>query len=64
MKKIFSILIICMLIQSCSKKLNLAPLDTISDATFWKTSADYTLATNDLYNSLEGFGFGYKNGFV
>jgi hypothetical protein len=57
MKKIFSILIICMLIQSCSKKLNLAPLDTISDATFWKTSADYTLATNDLYNSLEGFGF-------
>lgn len=57
MKKIFSILIIGVVIQSCSKKLNLAPLDTISDATFWKIPSDYTLATNDLYNSLEGFGF-------
>lgn len=57
MKKILPVLMIGMLLQSCSKKLGLAPLDTISDATFWKTPADYTLATNDLYNSLEGFGF-------
>jgi starch-binding outer membrane protein, SusD/RagB family len=57
MKKIVPILIIAIIFQSCSKKLNLAPLDTISDATFWKTPSDYTLATNALYNSLEGFGF-------
>lgn len=57
MKRLFIIFIIGSLFQNCSKKLDLAPLDTISDATFWKTADDYKLATNDLYNSLEGLGF-------
>ena len=37
--------------------LNLLPEDSISDATFWKTSADFKKATNNLYFSLEGFNY-------
>lgn len=56
MKKayIFISLIACIADLSCSKNLNLSPQDQISDATFWKTSADYELAANSFYSSLEG----------
>lgn len=57
MKKIFiSMITLGLLIGSC-KKLDLAPKDTISDATFWKTADDYKLAATNLYFSLEGFNF-------
>ena len=45
------------LLAGCTKDLDLIPKDTISDATFWKTAADYQLAANNLYMSLEIFSF-------
>lgn len=48
---IFSILVL----TGCNKGLDLVPKDAISDATFWKTTADFKLAANNLYFSLEGF---------
>ncbi|MBN8860816.1 MAG: RagB/SusD family nutrient uptake outer membrane protein [Sphingobacteriales bacterium] len=48
---IFSLLVL----TGCNKGLDLVPKDAISDATFWKTSADFKLAANNLYFSLEGF---------
>lgn len=53
MKRILALLyVIILLLTGCSKKLDLYPLDTISDATFWKTASEFKLAANDLYNSL------------
>jgi len=43
------------LLAGCKKGLDLIPKDAISDATFWKTPADFRLAANNLYFSLEGF---------
>ncbi|MBL4675896.1 MAG: RagB/SusD family nutrient uptake outer membrane protein, partial [Mucilaginibacter sp.] len=40
----------------CKKDLNLVSQDTITDATFWKTGADFKLAANNLYNGLDRFG--------
>jgi hypothetical protein len=48
---IFSLLVL----TGCNKGLDLVPKDAISDATFWKTTADFKLAANNLYSSLEGF---------
>ncbi|MDR2121314.1 MAG: RagB/SusD family nutrient uptake outer membrane protein [Tannerella sp.] len=47
----------CLLFAGCSKDLDLIPKDTISDKSFWKSAADYKLAANNLYLSLEGFAF-------
>lgn len=57
MNNIFSIIavIAILLFTGCQKGLDLIPKDSISDATFWKTSADFKLAANNLYFSLEGF---------
>ncbi len=44
-----------LLLLGCSKGLDLIPKDSISDATFWKTSSDFQLAANNLYHSLETF---------
>lgn len=44
-----------LLTTGCNKGLDLIPKDAISDGTFWKTSADFKLAANNLYSSLEGF---------
>lgn len=44
-----------LLIAGCTKGLDLIPKDAISDATFWKTAADFKLAANNLYHSLETF---------
>lgn len=52
---IISIVFLVLLITGCSKGLNLIPEDTISDATFWKSTADFELAANNLYLSLPGF---------
>lgn len=44
-----------LLFSGCTKGLDLIPKDAISDGTFWKSSADFKLAANNLYFSLEGF---------
>lgn len=41
----------------CTKQLDLKPKDTLSDVIFYKTAADFKLAANSLYNSLEGLNF-------
>ncbi|PWJ55545.1 putative outer membrane starch-binding protein [Dyadobacter jejuensis] len=48
---VVSLLIIC----GCTKNLDLAPQDTISDATFWRTADEFKLAANNLYLSLPVF---------
>lgn len=50
-----TLIISTLLLSGCNKGLDLIPKDAISDATFWKTSADFKLAANNLYFSLEGF---------
>lgn len=45
------------LLSGCKKELNLVAEDEVTDATFWKTSHDFELAANDLYNGLDRFGF-------
>ncbi|HTJ11801.1 MAG TPA: RagB/SusD family nutrient uptake outer membrane protein [Dinghuibacter sp.] len=44
-------------LASCKRDLNLVSEDTISDATFWQTPAEFELAANTLYNGLDRFGF-------
>ncbi|MGF7079293.1 RagB/SusD family nutrient uptake outer membrane protein [Mucilaginibacter sp. UYCu711] len=42
--------------SGCKKDLNLVSEQDITDATFWKTGADFKLAANRLYLGLDGFG--------
>jgi hypothetical protein len=57
MKKIiniYSILCLALLLAAgCEKDLNLSPKDKLSDASFWKTPADFRLAANDFYYGLK-----------
>lgn len=56
MKRIYLyICLVAVLLTGCTKSLDLHPLDTISDATFWKSAADFKLAANNLYNSLSQY---------
>ncbi len=58
MKNIFiKSVAIAMLVAGCSKDLDLSPKDTMSDASFWKTAADFKMGANTLYYSLDGFWF-------
>jgi starch-binding outer membrane protein, SusD/RagB family len=43
------------LISSCSDFFDKQPLDSASDATFWKTENDATLALNGCYNNYGGW---------
>ncbi len=54
-KIIYRSLVTFLLFTGCSQNLDLTPLDTISDATFWKTASDFKLGTNNLYLSLPAF---------
>jgi hypothetical protein len=53
-----ALMVLCSTIlwSSCKKDLNLVSKDSITDATFWKTPADFKLAANNLYNGLDRFG--------
>lgn len=52
----FKIFILSVLFTAgCTKGLDLAPKDSISDVTFWKSADDFKLAATNLYNSLGGF---------
>jgi hypothetical protein len=58
---ISGVVVVCLLLMvtlwsSCKKDLNLVSKDSITDATFWKTGADFKLAANNLYNGLDRFG--------
>lgn len=54
-KIVNNILIGCTVIvglAACSKKLDMEPESTLTDAGFWKSSSDLILACNELYQSL------------
>jgi hypothetical protein len=53
-KSLFTVLL-SVLLAGCTKDLDLSPLDTISDASFWKTPDDFKKAANALYSALPGF---------
>ncbi|MES2829239.1 MAG: RagB/SusD family nutrient uptake outer membrane protein [Bacteroidota bacterium] len=55
-KYITSLLLFTVLFLGCKKDLNLVPEDNISDATFYRTGADFKLAANTLYLALEEWG--------
>lgn len=54
-KNIYKYFLLAFIISmGCKKKLDLYPLDTISDASYWKSSSDFQLFANDFYNGLQG----------
>ena len=54
-KSLFTALLSVCFLAGCTKDLDLSPLDTISDASFWKTPDDFQKAANALYSALPGF---------
>ncbi|HRI22470.1 MAG TPA: RagB/SusD family nutrient uptake outer membrane protein, partial [Panacibacter sp.] len=58
MKKSFIILITgfaaMMLLNSCSKKLDLSPISSISDANYWKTADQFDAFVSGLHNRFRG----------
>lgn len=59
MKKIILLTIIGVLTIAACKDLDLSPKDTVTDAIFWKTVADYKMGANTLYYCLDGFPYGW-----
>ena len=55
MKKIFYILIVAALFQSCSKELDQLPISTATTETFYKQPSDFIQAVNATYNSLRNY---------
>jgi len=55
MKYIIAGFFTCLIFGSCKKNLDLAPQDTISQVTFFKTANDFKLFANQFYNGLPGF---------
>jgi starch-binding outer membrane protein, SusD/RagB family len=51
---IYKFVLLILFTTACQESLDLAPKDQISDASFWKTSAQFQLAANDFYYSLQG----------
>jgi starch-binding outer membrane protein, SusD/RagB family len=52
--KKYQFFLLIILIGSGCKKLDLAPKDQVSDASFWKKPTDFQLAANDFYYGLQG----------
>ena len=52
----YSFLLFVLVAAGCKKDLNLTPKDKLSDASFWKTPADFQLAANDFYYGLKPAG--------
>ncbi len=54
MKRYTPIVAFILLLAGCTKDLDLVPLDTISDGSFWKVTKDFENAANAFYPSLAG----------
>lgn len=52
MKKDTILVALILLLVGCTKDLDLVPLDTVSDGSFWKVSSDFEIAANAFYPSL------------
>ncbi len=59
--KFLAILAIFTLLSSCDKSLDLAPTDTVSDASFWKTTSDFEKAANAFYTGLDTHNNGLRD---
>ncbi len=57
-KFIIILLFIGFILSSCDDDLELAPLDTLSDYSFWKVPEDFEKAANSLYHKLGTHGGG------
>jgi hypothetical protein len=56
MKKIFLILIFCIvLFTSCKKDLNQSPISSATTETFYKQPSDFLQGVNAVYNNLRGY---------
>jgi hypothetical protein len=55
--KLFFMALLVINTIGCTKDLDLEPKDTMSDFSFWKTTADFQKAANTLYAALPGFSF-------
>ena len=51
LSNIYKYLLVIVVLAGC-KKLDLAPKDQVSDASFWKKPQDFQLAANDFYKGL------------
>uniref|UniRef100_UPI003216974A RagB/SusD family nutrient uptake outer membrane protein n=1 Tax=uncultured Draconibacterium sp. TaxID=1573823 RepID=UPI003216974A len=62
-KNIFIIVLFltAFLFNGCNEDLNLAPLDTVSDPSFWKSKEDFEKATTEFYHSLGSASNGGKD---
>ena len=58
---ILMLAIVSMIIVSCDKTLDLVPIDTISDSTFWKVPSDFEKAANRFYGGLNNTSNGGKD---
>lgn len=56
-------LLLCSILSACSSKLDLVPETAITDASFWKTSADLISACNALYLSLPVIANNYEDNY-
>ena len=56
-KLFFTFCFLLISITGCKEDLNILPEDNISDATFYRTGADFKLAASALYAGLDRFGF-------
>jgi len=63
MKNRYLILLVALVIgfTGCDKDLDLSPLDTVSDGTFWKVPSDFEKAATEFYHSLGNAGNGGKD---
>lgn len=63
--KIKIILPVCCMVAvlSCSKKLDLTPETTLTDAAYWKTPKDLLDACNTLYSSMPVMAGGYQDNY-
>jgi len=50
--KFLTLFVTVAMLLGCEKDLNLAPLDQVSDASFWKVPGDFEKAANAFYRSL------------
>jgi hypothetical protein len=47
--KVLGLFTVILLFFNCEKELDLSPLDTVSDESFWKTASDFEKAANAFY---------------
>lgn len=63
MKRIFLPIILVLTTFGCTSELDLLPLNTVTEPTYWKTSDDAITAVNGIYNTLAD-NYQYRDFFI